>query len=63
MTQIELSITKVTLALAPNSPSILNKPRPPPLIARQLVSRQCTSAITAIYAAPLPAVATDELTP
>jgi hypothetical protein len=39
-TQIELSITEVTLALAPNS-SILNKPHPPPLIlARQPVSRQ-----------------------
>jgi hypothetical protein len=38
MTQIQLSITKVTLALAPKS-SILNKPHPPPLIlARQPVS-------------------------
>jgi hypothetical protein len=37
---IELSITKVTLTLAPNS-SILNKPHPPPLIlARQPVSWQ-----------------------
>jgi hypothetical protein len=60
MTQIELSITKVTLALAPNS-SILSKPHPPPLIlARQPVSRQRTSAI---YAALPPAVVTDELTP
>jgi hypothetical protein len=31
MTQIELSITKITLALAPNS-SILNQPHPLPLI-------------------------------
>jgi hypothetical protein len=31
MTQIELSITEITLALAPKS-SILNQPHPPPLI-------------------------------
>jgi hypothetical protein len=33
MTQIELSITKITLALAPNL-SILNQPHPPPLQLR-----------------------------
>jgi hypothetical protein len=50
----------VTLALAPNS-SILIKPHTPPLIlVDQSVSRQRTYAI---YAAPPPAVATDELTP
>jgi hypothetical protein len=63
MTQIELSIIKVTLALAPNS-SNLNKPRLPPLIlARQPVSQQWTSAMHAIYAAPPLAVESDELTP
>jgi hypothetical protein len=42
MTQKELSIAKVILALAPNS-SILNKPHPPPLIlARQPVRSPTT---------------------
>jgi hypothetical protein len=53
MTQIELSTTKVTLALPPNA-LILSKPRLPPLsLARQPVSQQCTSTMDAIYTAPL----------
>jgi hypothetical protein len=55
--ETELSITKVTLALAPNS-SILNKPHPLPLIlARQPVSRQPLPQST-LYC---PAIVTDEL--
>jgi hypothetical protein len=60
MTEIELSITKVTGHPHP----ILNKARLPPLIlARQPVSQQWTSAIHVIYTAPNPAIVTDELTP
>jgi hypothetical protein len=66
MTQIELSVTKVTLALAPN-PSILDKPRPPPLrlwsLPASRVFQQWTSALHSIYAVPPPAVVADELTP
>jgi hypothetical protein len=61
MIQIELSITKLMqLTLAPNS----KQQRQPPLIrARQPGVQQWTSAIHTIYAAPPPAVVTDELAP
>jgi hypothetical protein len=50
MTQIELSINKITLALAPNS-AIPNQPHPPPLISLLPVDVLTTTA--AIYAAPV----------
>jgi hypothetical protein len=57
-----LSITKITLALAPNS-SILNQPHPPPLIlAASRCPANCTAAIYAAAAAR-PSAVTDELTP
>jgi hypothetical protein len=51
--KIELSITKVTLALAPNL-SIINEPHPPPLILEYQPAGvpTTTSAIHAIHAAP-----------
>jgi hypothetical protein len=59
MTQIEITITRITLALTPNS-SILNKPHPPPLI---LAASRCPDNHCRDLRHLATAVITDKLPP